>query len=159
MATNPFTVRKWSATAAGVALLLFAVLAGTAVFFYKQYRAQQSMIAPIAPYNFTDETVDNLYVNGQWGGNSDAHSGGGTGVCCVMVPKKWHAGLLVQVKWESGGKWYTAAPQIPEYHGSEELQIIFHGNHEVMVYLLSIWPCTPNHPMRKESLCGATKHE
>ena len=120
------------------------------------------MIAPIAPYNFTDEAIDNLYVNGQWGGNSDAHAGGGTGVCCVMVPKKWHTDLAVQVKWETGGKWYTAAPRIPEYVGSEELQIIFHGNHQVMVYLQSIWPCTPDHPMSKAtkaSLCGPPKHE
>lgn len=153
---RPYTSRKWSTKKSFVALLIFTVLAIASIFFYKQYLAHQMMIAPIAPYNFTDKTVDNLYVNGQWGGNSRAHSGGGTGVCCVLVPQKWHTDLTVQVKWESDGKWYTAAPPIPEYSQSADLQIIFYGNHQVVAYLRSTWPCTPRHPLPK-NICGARK--
>ena len=137
-----------------VLALCLAGLSAAGAYAYKEYQSSQLMIAPIAPYNFTDVAVDNLYVNDKWGGNSEAHSGGGSGICCVMVPRQWRSGLVVNVKWESDGKWFKTSAPIPEYKESADLQIIFHGNHQVMVYLMSYWPCTPMHPMPKAGLCG-----
>lgn len=152
------SLRKWSAMTTTIVILTLAAMIASSVAGYKMYRASQLMIAPIAPYNFMDIPVDNLYVNDQWGGNSNAHSGGGSGVCCVMVPRKWRDGLVVNVKWESDGKWFNTTAPIPEYKESADLQIIFHGDHQVMVYLMSYWPCTPMHPMPKAGLCGRKKN-
>ncbi len=141
-----------------VLVLCLAGLGATVPDAYHEYQQSKLMIAAIAPYNFTDVAVDNLYINDKWGGNSDAHSGGGSGICCVMLPRKWRSDLVVNVKWESDGRWFKTLAPVPEYKDSADLQIIFHGDHQVMVYLVSYWPCTPMHPMPKTGLCGREKN-
>ncbi|WP_343123737.1 DUF3304 domain-containing protein, partial [Xanthomonas translucens] len=42
--------------------------------------------ASISPYNHTEDYIHELYVDGQWGGNSYPYGGGGSFVCCVTYP-------------------------------------------------------------------------
>lgn len=43
--------------------------------------------------------VPEFYVNGYDGSNVGREGGGGSQVCCVMLPKKWRPGLSVEVRW------------------------------------------------------------
>lgn len=118
------------------------------------------MVASINPYNFTDVSIVDLYVNGTWGGSINKHSGGGSSVCCVLVPEKWRPGLVVNVKWHKteDQKLYVVEAEIPQYTESAGLQILFMKNDQVKVYLQDYWPCTPMHPMPKDKeLCGEVK--
>ncbi|PPV04661.1 hypothetical protein XBLMG947_4129 [Xanthomonas bromi] len=55
--------------------------------------------ANISPYNHTGDYIHQLYIDGQWGGNSYAYGGGGSFVCCITYPRQWHQGLKAKVRW------------------------------------------------------------
>ena len=44
-------------------------------------------------------SIEDVYVNGQWGGNAGRGGGGGGYVCCVMLPEIWRSGLVAKIKW------------------------------------------------------------
>ena len=141
-----------------MATIFFVVALGN--IFYTNFIKVKMMPASISPYNFSDIGVGDLYVNGTWGGNSYAHTGGGGSVCCVLIPEKWRPGLVVNVKWIRGDlsdKWYSVEANIPEYTESGALQVLFLENDKVKVYVNDYWPCTPMHPMPKEKLCDEKK--
>lgn len=48
--------------------------------------------------NHTEESIDTSYVDGVWTGGATPFAGNG-GFCGVKLPKKWHEGLTVNVKW------------------------------------------------------------
>jgi hypothetical protein len=140
--------------------MLMAMVAGLSYFIYDTYFARKMMIASINPYNFTDVAVVDLFVNDTWGGSINQHSGGGSSVCCVMIPEKWRPGLVANIKWKKteDEKWYKAQAEIPPYTESAGLQVLFLENNKVKVYVMDYWPCTPMHPMPKDKkLCGDSK--
>ncbi|MFD1559961.1 DUF3304 domain-containing protein [Paraburkholderia silviterrae] len=51
--------------------------------------------------NYTDVPIGTFYVNGTWGGAVPGRlgSGGGSILCCVSLPSKWHPGLTVDLEW------------------------------------------------------------
>ncbi|WP_235426666.1 DUF3304 domain-containing protein [Xanthomonas cerealis] len=55
--------------------------------------------ASISPYNHTEDYIHQLYIDGQWGGNSSPYGGGGSFVCCVTYPRQWRPGLTAKVRW------------------------------------------------------------
>lgn len=61
--------------------------------------ADDTAVAKISPYNHTEDYIHQLYVNGQWGGNSYPFEGGGSFVCCVTYPRQWRPGLTATVRW------------------------------------------------------------
>ena len=80
--------------------------------------------ANISPYNHTGDYIHQLYVNGQWGGNSYAYGGGGSFVCCVVYPRKWRPDLTATVKWTTSSSdpngspdqaWHEKVVPIDEY--------------------------------------------
>ncbi len=142
------------------ALLVLLVVALLGCVFWDRLFPGRTMIASINPYNFTDVSIVDLYVNGTWGGNSYAHSGGGTSVCCISVPVKWNPDFTVKIKWKKteDSKLYSAEAKIPRYVESAGLQVLFMGNDEIKVYLIDYWPCSSMHPMPKsDKLCGENK--
>jgi hypothetical protein len=46
--------------------------------------------------------IAGFYVNGYDGSNVGREGGGGSEVCCVLLPKKWRPGLVVEVRWAVG---------------------------------------------------------
>lgn len=46
--------------------------------------------------------IAEFYVNGYDGSNVGREGGGGSQVCCVLLPKKWRPGLVVEVRWAVG---------------------------------------------------------
>ncbi|MDB6047860.1 MAG: hypothetical protein JWR17_606 [Pseudomonas sp.] len=55
---------------------------------------------PIEGYNHTSAAINHFDVNGNGGPNIGPFGGGGSQMCCVAMPRKWHPGLTVVVDWE-----------------------------------------------------------
>lgn len=154
-----YFIKGYSAKQIGLLLLIVAVFSGASYFIYDKYFAKKMMIASIEPYNFTGTSIVDLFVNGRWGGNSRAHSGGSRSVCCVLIPKKWRPGLVANIKWQKteDPTWYAAQAPIPEYTESGALQVLFIKNNQVKVYVMDYWSCSADHPMPKDELCTEKK--
>ena len=73
----------------------------------------------VIPYNHTDKYIHMFSVNEGGGGNAFAHSGGGSFVCCVAVPKQWRPGLKAKVRWmNEDDTWNETVVDIPKYDGN-----------------------------------------
>lgn len=59
-------------------------------------------------YNYTNAPIAAFQVNGQSGSNVYPNSGGGSFVCCIVVPKKWNEGMNVKVRWTENDRDETA---------------------------------------------------
>jgi Protein of unknown function (DUF3304) len=46
-----------------------------------------------------DYSIEDVSINGQWGGGAGRGGGGGGFVCCVLLPSVWRPGLVAKVKW------------------------------------------------------------
>lgn len=57
--------------------------------------------AQISGFNHTEEYIHAFYVDGAWGGNVFAYSGGGSFVCCIVYPTQWREGLTAKVRWST----------------------------------------------------------
>ncbi|WP_231979049.1 MULTISPECIES: DUF3304 domain-containing protein [Pseudomonas] len=56
--------------------------------------------APVTGYNHTSAAINRFSVNGAGGPNLGPHQGGGSEVCCGVVPRYWKPGLRAVVEWE-----------------------------------------------------------
>jgi hypothetical protein len=56
----------------------------------------------ITGYNFTNEGVQEYYVDGSRGSNLPAYGGGGSVSCCVSLPDRWTPEVKVKVDWITG---------------------------------------------------------
>lgn len=43
--------------------------------------------------------IPEFYVDGAWASNVGREGGGGRSVCCVMLPRTWREGIMVEVRW------------------------------------------------------------
>ena len=124
----------------------------------------------ISGYNYTIEGIQEFYVNGAWGGNLGIGDGGGSIVCCVMLPDKWTPGLSATVAWRrsdcqgngpgnarcpfgtQGEGWHektlkTIVP-IEPYDRPNAVQVIFLPNDEVKIYSFRAGVLNPDHPSK-----------
>ena len=139
-------------------ILLIVTIGSIGVYNFRV--DHQKVIASFSPYNFTEEPISDIYVNGTWAGNVMEHSGGGAGVCCATIPRKWQKKLSVEVRWlKSDGKtWIKKNAMIPEYTAPASLQLLFYKNDDVGVYVMDYWPCSDKHPMPKD-VCNAKENK
>jgi hypothetical protein len=63
--------------------------------------APDKATAQLSGYNHTAEYIHEFYVDGAWGGNVFAYSGGGSFVCCLVYPRQWREGLSAKVRWST----------------------------------------------------------
>jgi hypothetical protein len=133
-------------------------------------RVAPAMAVGITGYNFTNEGVQEFYVNGNYASNLPPYGGGGGVSCCVSLPGQWTPGLTVKVDWTMGHwttlyetrKHLTIAEQIKccsiertlsktvpvERYGEEggNVQVFFLPNDEIKVWVYDAGPQNPNHP-------------
>ncbi|POA34883.1 MULTISPECIES: DUF3304 domain-containing protein [unclassified Pseudomonas] len=86
------------------AALLLSLLALTAC-----NTPSKMLAAPVTGYNHTSAAINWFSVNGAGGGNVGPHQGGGSEVCCGMVPRHWVPGLRAIVEWEKDPDPYSSA--------------------------------------------------
>ena len=123
----------------------------------------------ISGYNYTIEGIQEFTVNGQWGGSVSIGAGGGSNVCCVMLPKKWQPGLTAEVEWrrsDCGGNgpgnercpigkrpWAPAKTlkktvPIDFYDRPYGMYVAFLPNDEVKIYVTPVGLANPEHPAK-----------
>ena len=131
---------------------------------------QEGTASSIAGYNYTTEGIQEFFVNEAWSGGLGIGEGGGSIVCCVMLPDKWKEGLSATVSWrrsdcggvdENGdskcakmeiGTWpkKTLKKEVPIelYSQPSRVQVMFLPNDEVKIYVSSLGPQHPDHPSK-----------
>ena len=102
--------------------------------------------ASISPYNHTENYIHQLYVDGNYGGNSFPYGGGGSFVCCIVYPRQWYEGLSANVRWTTSSGipgvasdpvWHEKMVPIERYERTgTRLNVHFLPGHEVR---LLIW--------------------
>jgi hypothetical protein len=69
--------------------------------------------------NYTDIGISTFSVDGYHGPGIYPNGGGGKFVCCVTIPRRWHAGMKVTVRWTEDervpGAWKERVVSVPEY--------------------------------------------
>lgn len=65
-------------------------------------QAESKMLpTSVTGYNHTSAAINRFTVNGALGPNIGPHQGGGSEVCCGVIPRVWTPGLRAIVEWEA----------------------------------------------------------
>ena len=107
--------------------------------------------------NYTDIPIGVFYVNGTSGANVSSRigSGGGTIICCVSLPKKWHPGLTVTVWWQDDILYKKdpkamasreVAVEHYEYFSDGFLWVLFFPDDKIRIYASPWMPGFPAFP-------------
>lgn len=128
---------------------------------------------PVTGFNHTSASIIKFTVNGAGGHNISAFQGGGSQVCCSMLPAQWSSGLRAVVEWDKDPNpdkfvkrdkygqidkdvykkyavnvsHHKATVEIPQY-GSEfcALQVHFLACDQVRVSTTCLTPKHPDYP-------------
>jgi hypothetical protein len=69
--------------------------------------------------NYTNAGIAEFSVDGYGGHGIEPNGGGGAFVCCVTIPRRWHTGMKVTVRWAEDavvpGPWKERVVTVPEY--------------------------------------------
>lgn len=143
----------------------------------KEQTSNEFSGSSISGYNYTNEGIQEFYVNGAWGGALGIGEGGGKSVCCVTLADKWQPGLVGTVEWRRsdcgpGGPGNARCPPLPEgfrmgddmpawqhktlkkvvpiepFEKSDTVQVIFLPNDEVKIYVSTLMASHPDHPSK-----------
>lgn len=112
--------------------------------------------------------VPEFYVDGAYGSNVGREGGGGSSVCCVLVPRNWRQGMMIEVRW-SVTDWsnenldeidkgnysslitegtYKASVPLEKYSAPGSLYIHFFGGGKVRAISSQRYPEEPSHPVQ-----------
>lgn len=120
--------------------------------------------------------VSEFYVNGYWGGNVGNEGGGGSTVCCIMLPKKWRPGLVGDLRWSvsdwskenkeqtavgnySSVDWtlFRAIVPVEKYEGTpNELYVHFFADGKVRLVSSRVGSGNKKHPIRDDDFDAAS---
>lgn len=143
-----------------VVVVFLAALLGLGWKGYDYYLGSQRDVTTIVPYNHSDTTIDKFYVDGSFGGNVYPHEGGGSSMCCVTIPRRWHTELKMTVKWLKDGSdlWFIKDISVPQYDDQGgEIQVHFFNNDNVKVIITNYGLRSPLNPLHDELL--VKKHD
>lgn len=115
----------------------------------------------------SDFLISEFYVN-KYGGTGVQRGGGGSGeTCCILIPRRWRPGLMVEVRWRvedwshaenteiEAGNYKSIRPigtyiaQVPveKYEEANSLYVHFFPNGRVRVFTTHYSVLHPNHPV------------
>ena len=114
--------------------------------------------------------IPQFYVDGYDGSNVGREGGGGSNVCCVLLPRKWRPGLSVEVRWAIddftretpaevaldnfdsvvGGGTYIAQVPVERYEVAEHLWVHFFAGGKARAVSSSIGSWGSKHPIQED---------
>jgi hypothetical protein len=130
-----------SAASLGLALVVSALMGC----------ADEKIPVSIVGYNHTDKYIHSFTVNGGGGSNAFAHSGGGSFVCCVLVPPKWRPELKAQIRWmNEDDSWNETTVNIPQYGPTSisRFNVHFLSGGKVKIFVFNGSLGYPNYPLQ-----------
>ncbi len=116
-----------------------------------------SVSIELSAQNYTDRHISGFSVDGYGGGNVYANSGGGSFVCCINIPRRWHKGLAVTVQWSDDERNPEARKQrvveVPEYGENDFgfLVVHFYDDDAVKVLVTTKVEGHPDYPYPRPS--------
>lgn len=102
--------------------------------------------------NYTDIGIAEFSVDEYGGHGIEPNAGGGKFMCCITIPRKWHAGMKVTVRWAEDG--FVPGPtkervvDIPEYTQQDmgAFAVHFYPGDIVKVLVTTKAPRHPDYP-------------
>lgn len=98
-------------------------------------------------------TIEEFYIDGHAMGNIGREGGGGSAVCCMVLPGIWKASLQVDLRWEvydhdeDRTRNYRASVPVEKYDVPGEIVVHIFRDHSVR-FVSSDWGVmSPNHPV------------
>lgn len=133
---------------------------------------EETVAVSYSANNHTDKWIISILVNDEGGILGAAPQGSGTGICCVVLPRKWRPGLSARIKWrydstpklDSHGKivtndgvpvliespWNERTIELPPYdHRMGTFQLHFYPDSEVRSVVSNYFPRHPKYPEPK----------
>lgn len=121
-----------------MSLVLTGVLLALVTFLYHYFEINYFRVETHIPVSLTgvqhlgsDYRISDFYVDKYSGGTVGESGGGGSIVCCLMLPKKWYPGLKAEVRWEVRHIIRPSDPALPE---TEEVAGLYRAQVPVEVY-------------------------
>lgn len=134
-----------------VPITVLVVLAGGAL---RDTQAQPSdrATAQVGIVNHTGNYIYSASVDGAGGANMSRWGVGGADVCCASIPRVWHPGIRVLVRWDmpEGSKHVVKEKivDIEKYETPGSIYMHFFPNDEVRVVVSRVGPSNPAYPIR-----------
>jgi hypothetical protein len=150
-----------------ISLLVAGALFGAYALLRPYFKANDRAYASIVGVHHlgSDYLINGFYVDGHYGSNV-GESGGGSQMCCVTLPKKWHPELKAEVRWEvhhiirpsaPGGAetaevtgMYRARVPVEAYAGPGDFYVHFFPQGRVRIVISQISASGEQHPIQRE---------
>jgi len=110
-----------------------------------------SYSASVGIVNHTSKFIYSASVNGAGGANMDAWGAGIGEVCCATVPKTWHSGMKVIVRWDmpEGSKHVVKEKtvEVERYDEPGSIYLHFFPDDQVRVVVSQYYGWSSKHPI------------
>jgi len=116
-----------------MSLILLGTFSALITFIYNYYKVDNYIPVTLTGVQHmgSDYRIADFYVDKYNGGTVGESGGGGSRVCCLMLPRKWHPGLKANVRWEVRHIIRPSDPALPE---TEEVAGLYHAQVPVEAY-------------------------
>lgn len=160
--------------------LIIGALALVAVLYYRGVCAdlRRNAVTAVSLTGYQhigpNFNIAGFYVNGYDGSNVGREGGGGSDVCCVLLPKKWRPGLVVEVRWAVGDwskenraeiesenyksvtyTFFKAFVPVEKYETPEHVFVHFFRGGRARVVSSLPGPGNPDHPVLNDDMHAA----
>jgi len=134
---------------------LWAVLLALPLFGWIMWDEEKTVGVGVNGVNHmrNGNAIGQFYINGGAYGNVSEEGGGGSHICCVMLPGVWHPSLQVDLRWElideSVRKRLPYRAQVPveKYDEVGDLVVHFFRNNKVRVVSSPYHVASISHPV------------
>lgn len=102
--------------------------------------------------NYTNTWITAFFIDNYGGHGIEPNGGGGAFVCCVTIPREWHAGMKVTVRWTEDERipdsWKKRVVDIPRYTKQDisTFAVHFYPDDTVKVLVTSKTARHPDYP-------------
>jgi hypothetical protein len=132
-------------------MILLAVLSLSACAGLTDDAAPATASAQVGIVNHTGNYIYSASVDGAGGGKMSAWSGGTANICCASIPRVWHPGITVRVRWNMPiGRQDVIKEktvEVERYDETGSVYLHFFPNDEVRVVVSPVGPRNPKHPI------------
>jgi hypothetical protein len=156
-------------------LLIATAVVVAAIVLYRHVRAEihQNSVIGVGLTGFQhigpNFNIPEFYFDGYYGSNVGREGGGGGEMCCVVIPKKWRPGLVVDLRWAVADwsnvdpaaidgqayksltyQFFRATVPVEKYQSAENIFVHFYPGGKARVVSGLAGLGTPEHPVSND---------
>lgn len=107
--------------------------------------------AQVGVVNHTGNYIYSASVDGAGGGNMPAWGSAVASVCCASIPRNWHPGMKVRVRWNmlvhGNDVIKEKMVDVEKYDEPGDIYLHFFPNDDIRVVVTNLGPRNPTHPI------------